>query len=101
MKYLYFFLSFSADLGENLSPIGSPALVEVWVEAETKEIRVGIMFPGSVKLLLEAQPQAESDGCLQMSFRDFKIFFKKVFYYFSQVACRPWCNTSDNMNSTR
>lgn len=76
MKYLYFFLLFFfADLGENPPPIGSLALAEVWMEAETKEIRGGIMFPGSAKLWLEAQPQAENWGCLQISFRVFKIFF--------------------------
>lgn len=97
MKYLYFFLLFFfADLGENPPPIGSLALAEVWMEAETKEIRGGIMFPGSAKLWLEAQPQAENRGCLQISFRVFKIFF------FFRAARRPWRGTTDNMdNSTR
>lgn len=39
-------------------------LAEVWVEVERKEIRVGVMFPGSAKLWLEAQPQAENERCL-------------------------------------
>lgn len=64
MKYLSFFSAFFADLCENLYPIGSLVLAEVWAKAETKEIRVGIMFPGSAKLWLEAQPQAENEGCL-------------------------------------
>lgn len=81
MKYLYFFLSFFADLGENLSAIGSLALAAVWVEAETKEIRVGIMFPGSAKLWPEAPPQADDEGCLQISFRVFKIWGGKCFIF--------------------
>lgn len=98
MKYLYFFYYFCfADLGENPPPIGSLALAGVWMEAETKEIRGGIMFPGSAKLWLEAQPQAENRGCLQISFRVFKNF-----YFFFRAARRPWRGTTDNMdNSTR
>lgn len=44
------------------------------------------MFPGSAKLWLEAQPQAESEGCLQISFRVFKIFFLQKKKYYFQLA---------------
>lgn len=71
------------------------------MEAETKEIRGGTMFPGSSKLRLEAQPQAEDEGCLQISFTVFRIYFFVVFFS-SRAACWPWCGTSNNIdNSTR
>lgn len=53
------------------------------------------MFPGSAKLWLEAQPQAENRGCLQISFRVFKNFF-----FFFRAARRPWRGTTDNMDNS-